>query len=321
MRLPKLKEKKSNDLDIRKAQESRDRAREQYDKACADMKELDEEIVRVERLQEKAEQAVKQVSEAQELIEERRSIQNRYKKAQHDAELAADYQRQILNQECFNLFGVKVLTQAQQILDKAKSDDKIPPKLSAGLLDDLIANAEACICGQSITDSERSVLRKLRQVVVDDIVAESASNIRARVTEIGTQLATRPEEETPHAILEATKEAIADSHRSMSTWLAKREEFDMANPAVGGNVDSDPSGAFLRYTRTLEQLKTKQDNLRIEIETLARGRSDADNKCEKLQKQRGQADKVINTKGHLNRIEQGSRRYPEGIRRRFATRS
>ncbi len=304
LRLPKLKEKASNDLDIRKAQQRKDLAREQHAKANAEMSVLEDDIRRVERLKEEAGQAVKRVQDAQALIEKRGSIQGEYERAQRDAESAIARRQQVLNEECFNLFGTEALTEARQVLDRAKTDDKIPPKVSAGLLDDLIASAETCICGQPLTETERSILRELRHMVVDDIVAESASNIRARVTELSARLAARPQSEAPHAALRAADIAIADAHRDMATWLSKREEFDADNPGVGGDAGSDPTTAFLNHTRTLEQLKIKQNELRASVESLSRERRDADNEYDRLKKRRGKADKVSNARGHLTHIEQ-----------------
>ena len=304
LRLPKLKEKASNDLDIRKAQQRKDHAREQHEKTSNEMSQTDDDIRRVERLKDEAEQAVKRVHAAQALIEQRSSIQREYERAQHDAESAIAHRQQVLNQECFNLFGTEALAEARQVLDRAKSDKKIPPKVSAGLLDDLIASAEACICGQPITDTARSALRKLRHMVVDDIVAESASNIRARVTELDARLAARLHEEAPHAVLRAADKALADAHRNMATWLDKREDFDADNPGVSGDADSDPTAAFLNHTRTLEQLKKMQNALRADVDALSRERRDADNEYDKLKKRRGKADKVSNARGHLTRIEQ-----------------
>ena len=304
LHLPKLKEETSSDLDIRKAQERRDLARKQHEKASEAMSELETDMRRVELLQGEAEKAVNRVQAAQSLIEERSSIQKEYQLAQQNAESARTHRRQVLNEQCFNLFGAPALAKARSVLDRAKSEDKIPPKVSAGLLDELIANAMACICGQPITDSARSTLRELRRGVVDDIVAESASNIWARVSERSDQLSARPNEETPHALLKAANKAISDADRNVATWLNKRDEFDAENPATAGDADSNPGAAFLLHTRTLEQLKIKQGDLRAEIEALARQRRDADNKCEKLQKKRGKADKVSNARGHLTRIEQ-----------------
>ena len=304
LRLPKLKEKESNDLDIRKAQQRKDHAREQHEEACAKMSVLDDDIRRVKRLKEEAEQAAKRVQAAQALIEKRNSIDREYEQAKRGADSAIAHQRQVLNKECFNLFGTEALTEARQVLDRAKSDDKIPPKVSAGLLDELIANAEACICGQQITDTARSALRELRHKVVDDIVAESASNIWARVTEISTGLAARPHEEAPHTLLRAADKAIADAHWNMATWLGKRDDFDADNPGVGGDADSDPTAAFIYHARTLLQLETKQHELRTSVDALFREKREADKEYDKLRKRRKNTDKVSNARGHLTRIEQ-----------------
>ena len=302
--LPKLKEKVSNDLDIRKAQERKDHARKQHKEARADFAELIENIGRVKLLQKAAEQAANRAEDEKVLIEERNSIQQEYEQAQRDAVAATARQRKALNEECFNLFGAGGLKHAQQVLDKATSDGKIPPKVTAGLLEDLIANAETCICGQPITDTALSALRELRRGIVEDIVAESASNIRARVAEIHTQLSARQDENAPQAVLRAANDAIADAHLSMATWRSKLDEFHADNPAVGGDAGSNPLNAFIQHSRTLEKLERDQNDLRAHVDTWFRKRREADNQYNKLKKRRGQADEVSNARGHLTRIEQ-----------------
>ena len=303
LRLPKLKEKASNDFDIRKAQERKDNAREEYDQARSDLSDLDDQIVRVRQLQEAAEQAAKRADEERELIEERNRIKGEYEQAKQEADDATASRREALNKECFNLFGTGALEQARQVLDRATSDARIPPKVSAGLLDDLIANAQKCICGQPITDAERGTLSRLRREVVEDIVAESASNIRARVAEISAQLSARQNETSPHTVLRAANEAIADAHRSMATWGTKLDEFYAENPAVEGDSGSNPLNAFIQHSRTLENLNREQSDLREHVDALARARREADNQYDKLKKKRGQADEVSNARGQLTRIE------------------
>lgn len=304
LRLPKLKEKVSSDLEIRKAQEHRDLARTQHEEASAELSELDEQKRRVELLQEEAEKAVERVQSAKELIEDRSGIDENYKQAQREAESARAHRSQLLNLECFNLFGAALLEEARRVLDTAKSDDRIPPKVSAGLLDELIDGSKTCICGQPITDSARSTLRKLRRGVVDDIVAESASNVLARVSDRSNQLLARTDEEAPHAALRAASKAISDADRDVATWRSKRDEFDAENPVAAGDADSNPTAAFLNHTRNLVHLKERQDELREEVEKLSRERRGADAKCDRLQRMRGKADRVSNARGHLTHIEQ-----------------
>ena len=304
LHLPKLKEKASSDFDIRKAQERRDLARDKHEEASAELSDLDGEIRRVERLVEEAEKAVERVSAARSLIERRNSIQQEYERAKRAAESTRVRRGQILNEECFNLFGAAALAQARQVLDRAKADDRIPPKVSAGLLDDLIASADACICGQRITDTARDALRELRRGVVDDIVAESASTLLARVSEKSDRLSDRPEEETPHAVLRTVNIAIFDADREVATWLTKRDEFDEEHPVAAGEADSNPSAAFLFHTRNLMQLRTKQDELKVDVAALSQKKHDAQKDCENLQKKRKKADEVSNARGHLTRIEQ-----------------
>ena len=304
LRLPKLKEKVSNDLDVRKAQEHKDMARDKYEKASVELSELNNHKRRVELLQEEAKKAVERVGSEQALIKEYSDIDDNYKHAQQGAESARVRRRQLLNSECFNLFGFTALTEARRVLDIAKSTDRIPPKVSAGLLDDLINGSKTCICGQPISDSARSTLRELRFGVVDDIVAESASNILARVSERNDQLLARTDEESPHALLEFANKAISDADRDVAICRNKRDEFKAENPLTAEGIDSNPTDAFLQHTDTLEHLNEELDKLREKVEGLSSEKRDAEAKCEKLQGMQGKADRISNARGHLTHIEQ-----------------
>ena len=304
LRLPKLKEKASSDLDIRKAQEHRDNARDQHEQARVQLSELKEHKKSVELLVAEAKKAVERVQSAQALINRRTDIQDHYKQAQRDAKSARDHRRQLLNSECFNLFGAAALAEARRVLDIAKSDDRIPPKVSASLLDDLIDSSKTCICGQPITDSARGTLRELRRVVVDDIVAESAGSVWARVSDRSDQLLARTGEDAPHTLLRAASETISDADRDAATWRNKCDEFDAENPLAAGDADSNPSEAFLNHARTLMGLEENLDERRKEVEALSRKKREAEEECEKLKKKRSKADTVSNARGHLTRIEQ-----------------
>ncbi|MCY3635519.1 MAG: AAA family ATPase [bacterium] len=304
LHLPKLKAKTSNDLEIRKAQQREELARDNYEDVDKELSELSGEIQAVGRLKEEAEQAVGRVRSERALIERRSKIQRKYEGAQQAARSAEAQRRQVLSDECFNLFGAKSLSDARDVLDRAKSDDKIPPKVSAGLLDDLIDNAEACICGQSITDHALSTLRELRQGIVDDIVAELASNVRARVSERCEQLSARTDEYAPHAVLRAANKAISDAHRDMATWLGERDEFDADNPSVGEDASSDPFTAWKKWTGQHEQLKSRQKKLEDRKEELSKERREAATQFERLLEKRGKADNISKARGHLARVEE-----------------
>ena len=304
LRLPKLKANRSNDLDISKAQAREELARNNYEAAQTELSELGDEIQRVALLKTEAERAVGQVLAERELIEERNEIQRQYDLAQQTAKSAEAQRRQVLNNECFNLFGAKVLADARACLDKAKSDDKIPPKVSAGLLDDLIVNAEACICGQPITDHARDILRELRQGIVDDIIAESASNIRARVSERSDRLSERSGKDEPQAVLRDANSAISNAHRQMATWHGKLDEFDEDNPSVGEDVGSDPFKAWKKWTHQYGEHTNRQKELEDLKAELSKERREATTECEKLREKRGKADDISKARAHLTRVEQ-----------------
>lgn len=304
LRMPKMKANTSNDLDISKAQAREELARNNYEAVEAELSELDQKIRSVASLKTEAERAVRQVAAERDLIKERNNIHGHYILAQQTAKSAEAQRRQVLNNECFNLFGAKVLADARACLDRAKSDDKIPPKVSAGLLDDLIVNAEMCICGQPITDHARDILRQLRQGIVDDIIAESASNIRARVSDRGDRLMERSGKDAPQAVLREANKAISDAHRQMATWLDKLDEFDEDNPSVGEDAGSDPFKAWKKWTRQYEGHINRQKELEGKKAELSKERREAATKFEKLLEKRGKADNISKARAHLTRVEQ-----------------
>ena len=303
LKLPQLKEKKTNDLALTKAQERNTQARDRYEKVARRLAELPAELRRVHALRDEAEADLQRIRGTEELRNQRHNIQSQYEKAQAAAQEAEDQQQRVLNDECFNMFGGSVLKRARAVLDLAQADGRIPPKVSAGLLDQLIDDEVACICGHPISDAEREILRKLRATVVEDTVAESASSVRARVTVRDDRLSGRSNSETPHALLRAAEAAIHDAHRHMKTWLDKREAFDEDNPILPQAIGSNPLAVWQKYLRIGSQLEAEQRDLETQAEVLAREKRDAENAYERLLRSRGKADDVSNARRHLIHVE------------------
>lgn len=302
--LPKLKEKTSDDLDIRKAQEVKNEIRDEHDKVRAETLEKGKEIQRLETMVNALARAIDQASEEGRIIEDHNRIREGYLQAKREADQSALERQNLLELECFNFFGAGVLQQARHVLDRAAADAIIPPRVSAGLLDDLIENSSECICGQPIYSRERKVLRRLRQEIVEDIVAETASNIRARVAELADSLSARRNELAPHSLLGNCNIALANAHRKMSNWNRQLEEFLSEHPNPTRSFGSEPHKAFLQHTHTLEGLRKQQASL-LERETILIGeRRAADMKYDSLTTKKGIADKISKARGQLIRIEQ-----------------
>jgi DNA sulfur modification protein DndD len=303
LHLRQLQEKRSNDTALRKAQEEQEAARKAHEGIAREQSELPGQLRRVNALRDEAEEELQRIQGAEQLINERQKIQGQYNEAQRKAEEAEKRQRRILHDECFNLFGTKVLGAARQVLDKAKADGSLPPKVSAGLLDELIENADSCLCGQQISDTERDALRALRAVVVEDALAESASSIRARVIDRSERLSARAGDDAPHAVLRAAETAISDAHRDMTTWHDKREQFDEDNPQLSRSVGANPVETWKKYLRMSNELEDKQKDLERDERRLSREKSDAQNKYEQLRRAKGKADAVAEARGRLFKVE------------------
>lgn len=303
LQLRQLEEKASNDTALRKAQEVKDKARENHADVVHELSLLPEQIRRVNTLRDEAERELRRMQDAQQLIDERHDIQRNYDDARRDAKAAEDQQRQVLHRECFNLFGAKVLSDARIVLEEAKALGKIPPKVSAGLLDELIENAESCLCGRQISDSERDILRALRITVVEDTVAESVSNILARVISRDDRMSARTGGEAPYAMLAAVEKEIHNAHRAMTTWRDKRDAFDEDNPRLLQPLGASPIETWQKYLRMGTELETRQQDLEKEEESLSRAKRETENRYERLRRAQGKADSVAEARGHLYKVE------------------
>lgn len=301
--LPQLKEKKSNNIALRKAQMARDGVRKRHANVVRELSELPEEIRRVNALRDEAESALRRIEEAQDLLKEWHEIDNQYQSARRAADEAEDRQRKILDDECFNLFGAGALKKAREVLDNAKAQGRIPPKVSAGLLDDLIENADTCICGQVISEVERQILREHRAKVLDDQLAEIAGGVHARVIVRDDRLFARADTETPYASVRAAENAIHDAHRDMTTWLDRRDEFITTNPDLPKMEDSNPAAMWKRYAGLSIELERKLQDLEVDEEKLSQERRAAEKKYEQLRRAQGKADAVSNARSHLTHIE------------------
>lgn len=303
LQLRQLEEKASNDTALRKAQELKDDARKNHAEVVHELSLLPDQIRRVNALRDEAERELQRIQDAQLLIDERHEIQTHYDEAKRDAENAENQQRQVLHRECFNLFGAKVLSDARKTLQQAKTLGKIPPRVSAGLLDDLIDNAESCLCGRPISDSERSVFRTLLSTVVEDTVADSVSNILARVIDREDRLSARTGNEAPYAMLIAVEKEIHNAHRAMTTWRDKRDAFDEDNPRLQQPLGANPIDTWQKYLRMGTALEGRQESLEKEEASLSRAKRDTENRYERLRRAQGKADDVAEARGHLYRIE------------------
>ena len=306
LKLPQLKQKTADDMTLGKAQQKADAAREAYEKVATRLDELPDEIKRTGEILARAENALERRRGAIELINERNSIQRLYDEAQRDAEEAEARQREILNRECFNLFGSDVLRRAREALAAAKTAGNIPPKVSAGLLDDLIENTHNnCICGRAISEPERQALRDLRSTVVEDTLAEAASTVLARVTDKAEQLSRRSGNETPHAELRAAAAAMHDAHAEMKTQLSKRLAFDEEHPLVHHDAPpEDPFETWKHFKRIHDDLDREQGNLKRQRAELLQQKRDAAHERDRVQRQHGKADNARRARTHLERVEQ-----------------
>ena len=298
----KLKGKTPNDITLAKAKQAAMDARDKHDKASARIKQLPGAIRDVKRALDAAEAQFKRVDGARELIEQRNDIQRRHDEAERKANEAVTHRREILDEECFNLFGREVLTAARAVLDKAKADHKIPPRVSTGLLDELIDSADSCICGTQISEDERRSLRDLREIVVDDNLAETASNIRSRVTERHDRLESRPAGEQPHQRLHGAQMAIHDAHAEKKTLRDELERFIEQNPMPEGTF-SDASASWLRFQQKYADLKEEKKTLDARCEELLQERRAADTKYGQLSRQKDSSDKLTRAHGHLQNVE------------------
>lgn len=303
LRLPQLKEKRSNDLALTKAQEKKDKARADQEAVSEELAQLPGDLRRVKEIAEQAEEEMKRIEGALDLIKQREEIQAGYDAAQRAAVEAENAQRKVLNEECFTLFGAGVLAKAHEVLDKAKADGKIPPKVSAGLLDELIDAAAVCICGQPIGEAERVTLREHRTTVVEDALAEFASSVRARVAVKDERLRGRADSETPQALLKAAAEALHNAHGEMTTWLDKRDAFDDENPTLPAASGANPVETWKKYVRLGDELEDKQKELTKRNEELTRLKREAENEYERLQRAQGKADAVGEARAHLFHVE------------------
>lgn len=294
----KLKARQPDDLKLAKALQEADSARKAYDEASARLKQLPEAIRDAKRILDEAEAQFKRFDGARELIEQRGRLQRDHDAAQRQANDAVNLRSRILDEECFNLFGLGVLESARRVLDKAKADRKLPPKVSAGLLDALIVGTDPCICGTPITDTERGTLRELRETIVEDTLVEAASTIRARVTHQHARLIDRPDAEQPHKRLQGAQTEIHDAHAQRKTLDDALKEFDIPDWAT-----ADPSATWREYQRKHTELLQEQRDLEIACENLLQKRREADKKYRQLAGLKDSSDKVVNARGHLQNLE------------------
>lgn len=166
---------------LEEADEAMKKAREEWEKINKRKRELPDLITNAEILEDTLKDLIDGMAAYRTAMDEISSIRVNLKAAQEESATTKEEQREIANVYSCVIFGDELFSKAFQVLDDAHRRGEIPPKVSAGLLQELIEHREVCICGNTIGDAERARLEQIRAKTVEDQIVQQASDLRGRL--------------------------------------------------------------------------------------------------------------------------------------------
>jgi DNA sulfur modification protein DndD len=252
-------------------------ARDRWDQKNKRRKELPDLIKRSEGVEEALRVQLEGVSAHRKALDEIRDVRADLSAAQSRSERAREEQETLLNRYACVIFGHEMYKAATLVLDEAHRKGEIPPKISAGLLRELIEERETCICGHHLGADEKARLDVLRERTVEDLVVTAASDLRGRLPSLLYHDGKPRDVATADELLrEVGGAAQADSDVRRLT-NQERELLDR-QPDLS---HADPEGTMKAWqdaSKTAMRLKGELDTVTDELPALERQKKDAERK-------------------------------------------
>ncbi len=279
------------------------RAREAWEQANARKKELPGRVKEAEALVEKLKAQLDVSDQHRKAMDEFKEVKAGKAEAEKRVADSKEQQRAIANRECAVIFGHELFRDASEALNEAHRRGEIPPKVSAGLLNELLDERHKCICGRELGEHERSELEVLRSRTVEDFVAEIASNLRGRAPQLAWRDGARRDEEAAQALLDevgggANAEAEFRKLRNCEMELLNRQ------PDLMSHADPDQTMAAWQDASRVElRLNAELQAVAAELPKLERAKNDAERDHQKALKKNTDAQTIGRAREFLSNVE------------------
>lgn len=289
----------SNPVEI---EERTNRLRESWENKNERRKKLPELIKQQEDICDGLETQLAASREHQENLYELRSTRKQIEDLEQVVQNATSQQTEIINSSSVILFGGELFIDAREVLDTAYKNNQIPPKVSAGLLEEML-DRERCICGKTIGDEERERLQKLRSQTVEDYVAEVASNLRGRVPFLA-QSDGHPRDHKAATEFNEQVQIALGAETELRNLKKHVSEMLRDQPELESHVDQDKTQlAWKNAQIRLTNLKNELDNLGKELPELERTKMEAEREYHKALKRLDHGRKIGEAREILSNVE------------------
>ena len=301
------------DAAIITAEEEMNLARESWDKADKRKKELPSDI---SKAQERSEELSRQM-ETSDAYSSATNEMNKIKTAIATEKNLIEQMRQeqvgAVNRNCAVIFGQKLFSDAKAALDIAHKTGKIPPRVSAGLLDELIDEHKKCICGRDLGESELSELKSLRSSTLEDVIAELASDLRGRVSSFISNDDGFVGFLAAQEILELNKEILQAERRRVKLEV-KRRELIGQQPDVNLNDPAKLRQAWQNQEKLIMDCQSELDRIIKELPNLEKEKKDTEKKYQQVLAKQTQAKAIGRARALLSSVEDALTKIQSAVR-------
>lgn len=301
------------DATISVAEEEMKTAREAWEKAEKRKRELPKIIENTQQLAEELSRQLEASDAFSDAANEMNEIKAGILLEQEAINRAKRDQISAINRNCAVVFGNKIFTDANTILDIAHKDGKIPPRVSAGLLDELINDREKCICGRSLGDCERQELESLRSCTLEDAIAEVASDLRGRLPLLIENDEGSIDKLVADEILRYDKEAVQADRRRVKLELRRKELIEQ-QPEISHSDPAKIREAWQKQERNLLVFQQEQKQLAKDIPVFEQTKKDTEKRYQKALNKQSKAKSVSKARGLLSTVEETLSRIQAAVR-------
>jgi DNA sulfur modification protein DndD len=252
-------------------------ARENWETAEQRKKDLPGLINRTQEAVDKLNQALEESDAHSDAVEKMKGIKAEIIRENKRIERIRDDQVLAINRACAAVFGKRIFTDAKAALDIAHKAGKIPPKVSAGLLDELIEERQKCICGRDLHDCEIGELKSLRSITLEDAVAETASDLRSRLPLLIETDEGSVDKIMADQILKLKNEAIKAEKNLVSLKQQVNKLID-EQPEISHSDPGQTRKAWQQQERHLLNLQEELRQIRSELPTLELAKNNTEKK-------------------------------------------
>ena len=218
-----------------------------------------------------------------------------------------------INRNCAIVFGNRLFADAQGVLDQAHKDLKIPPRVSAGLLDELIEHRQRCLCGREIGDCERQELHSLRCSTLEDVIVEIANDLRGRLPSLIENNDVRTDEAAAGEIGGFDKDAALAEARLTKLKVRKKQLLD-EQPEISYSDPTKIREAWKLHEKTLMGYQHELEGLNKELSKLEGAKNDAESRYQKALNRNTQAKSIGAARGLLSSVEGTLSKIQESVR-------